>query len=207
MSYDPLTTLAATKVWLAKNQQQTGSDPQLEILIAALSAEIGRYCGRDNLGNVLTYTERYELSSGGKRHRRILLRHYPVVALTQVQVGSSIIPITTDLTGMTCGVLLEPPRTLRFFGYEPVYPLVITYTAGHYPMGTAPGSQPSTIPPDLALVCQQWIMEVLQSRQQANQKSQSLAGQTISYDQGEAYGMSPRTARMLQPFINRVPQY
>lgn len=209
MAFDPLTTLEDTKTWLAKGQQQTATDPQMQILIKALSAEVGRYCGRDNLGNVLSYSERYVVSRGGKvmnRDPQVLLRHYPVVAISQVQLGHTVVPLTTDLTGFTSGALLELPRTLTLIGYRYDLPLVVTYTAGYYPRGQ-PGSPLSTIPPDLALVVQQWVAEVLQSRQQTNQKSQSLAGQSISFDQGVKYGMSPRTVAMLQPFINRVPLY
>jgi hypothetical protein len=208
MSYDPLSTLEFAKVWLSKGQSNTASDPQLEMLIKALSAEIGRLCGRDNLGAVLSYSERYTTSAGGKvmtRDPSVLLRHYPVVSLVQVQLGSTIVPVTTDLTGFTSGALLELPRSLTLIGYRWCLPLVVQYTAGYTPLGVT--GTPSTIPPELQLVLYQWMAEVLQSRNQTNWKSQSLAGQNVSLDQGEKFGMSPRTRAMLQPFINRVPLY
>jgi hypothetical protein len=210
VSFDPLTTIEATKTWLSKSQQQVATDPQITQLIKALSAEVGRYCGRNNLGNVLSYTERYTTSAGGKpltRDPKILLRRYPVVSLVQVQLENTIIPITTDPTGCTPGAWLDPngERTLVLFQYRWCVPLVVQYTAGYTPLNVQ--GTPSTIPPDLALVVQQWIGEVLQSRQQTNQRSMSLGGQNVSFDLGEKFGMSPRTRAMLQPFMNRVPLY
>ena len=215
MSYDPLTTVDEFKIWQAKPQGQTASDAVIGQLIAALSEEIGRYCDRDNLGLVLPYTERWAPVGTQPYYRdpEYVLRAYPVTALTSVAIGSTAVPVITDLTGQTSGALLDSwesnPRRVSLVGYRVwpcTGPLVVQYQAGYWGANAPSGTKP-TVPTGLKQVLHQWINEVLVSRISTGQKSQTLAGQTVTYELGEKFGMSPRTKAMLEPYRNRVPLY
>lgn len=215
MAYDPLCTVNDVKLWLRTAQDDTGADAQIGALIPVVSRLIGRFCGRDNLGAVLTYVERHPPKRMGlptDRTPRVFLRRFPVVALTQVSVGSGAlaVPVTTDPAASTGALLDEDQRTVMLLGVALNAwsgPVVVTYSAGYVGEQTAGAvtGVATTIPEDLTQCAVQWIGEILKSRDFIGFKSQTLAGQTVAYEDGRALGMSPRTKAMLQPHVNRAP--
>lgn len=204
MPYDNLTTVASLKAWL----RPTGNndDAEFATLITVASDLIGRFCGRDNLGKVYTYTENYFRSGSFKTSTRqdlsLVLRHYPIVSLVSVAAsGNSSVPILDQaaLQSNQAGVFVQEdvePRMLKFRFLQLAYPITVTYTAGY---------AFNLIPMTLAQACNQVAAEIFRSSQWVGLKSISMAGETTSYDAGEAWGMSKRTQAMLQPYRDVVP--
>lgn len=219
MAFEPLCTKDDVKLWLTQQQQATASDAQITDLIKAVSRFIGEYCGRDNLGAVLSYVERHPPKRMGlpqDRDPRVFCRRYPIVTLTQVTIGYNTgsgafaVPLTTDPTAST-GALIEPDsRTIVLLGvalYAYSGPIVVTYTAGYNPIGGtgAATGTPVSIPDGLRQAAVQWCGELMRIRKHITLKSQTLGGQSMTYDDGKAFGMTPRTKAMLEPFRDRAP--
>ena len=205
MAYDPLTTVEAVKAWLGSDGKTSASDSQLASLVDAISATIGRFCGRDNLGAVLTYTELYQFNVARSPQvpARFLLDHYPIVAIQQLTQGEYEYPAITDPRQLhkQSGYYVEQDRrTLQLRGGASVLngdaPLVVTYTAGY---ATA------DIPPELTQCVNQAIGEVFKSREWIGYLSKGLAGESVTFDVGRSWGMSARTKAMLNPHVNRIP--
>ena len=206
MAYDRLVHLSFLKQWA--KIEGNDDDPVLATLIDRLSDLVGRYCGRDNLGNVLPYAEPYFPMSGGNSRLSnsfiLMLRHYPVMSIASVtQNGSPIsaLDLNTIQTGKA-GYFLDQgadePRVLRFQNVwrDGSTPIVVTYTAG-YDKGKIPGALQQA-------VCQSAV-EVYKSQAWVGYRSKSLAGETVTFDAGEAWGLSRRSQAMCDPFRNVVP--
>jgi Phage gp6-like head-tail connector protein len=202
--YDNLCTLQQLKSWLSVT---TGNDdPNLSLLIEVASEAIGRYCGRDNLGAVYSYTENY-FKRGAYRldsHESfdLVLRHWPVVSLTSVVMNgaSQTILNETTLQSYSAGIyLLEDPTDQRILKFRYLYrtdPITISYTAG-YAAGT--------IPAPLAQACLQYAAEIFKSAGWVMKKSVTVGGETVAMDEGTIVGMSSRVTAALQPYRNVVP--
>lgn len=204
MPYGPLTTLEEVKGWLSISN--SSADAQLASLIEAASDVIGRHCGRDNLGEVISYQELYEISShtplrslNGKP-LRIVLDHYPVTQLLRVSQSNKDYSIVTDPRQVhtQAGVYLETDkRTIRIS--DPALfdgPVIVNYQAGY---------SLTDVPPGLRQCTNQFVGEVFKSKDWIGYVSKGLAGETITYDLGRKLGLSPRTVGMLAPYMNRIP--
>lgn len=201
--YDTLTTVPAVKAWA--NVTGANDDPEIAILIPVASELIGRFCGRENLGAVLPYTENYfgptRNMSGPGVNFDVILRHWPVVTLTSVTLANTSLPILqpTQLQQNLSGAYLQEDyeaRIVKCFYTIRTYPITVVYTAGY-----AAGS----VPRPLQQACAQFVMEILRSNKWVGLKSSVLAGETTSYDLGGSFGMSNRVQKMLAPFLNLVP--
>lgn len=211
--YDNLATVDMLKRWLlgAQPQGSAGStttnpdDPEYAALIQVASDLIGRYCARDNLGKVISYTENYFKRGSSNRSVRpdfdLVLRHYPVVSVTSVVMSNS--PVTvlneTGLQGNQSGVFLEEdsePRILKFQSCYGVYPITVTYTAGY---------AQNAIPNPLRQAALQFAAEIFRSSTWIGKKSIAIAGETITYDTNGVWGMSNRIKMLIQPFVDVVP--
>jgi hypothetical protein len=206
MAYAALTTLADVKGWLRRTTDT--DDALLSDLIGRLSDQVGRFLGRDNLGSVEAYTETYRVPRGTTvTPPRMVLRHYPVVALSSVKISGQSFDIITDPMAPTMsGAWVEDDRrTLTLFGSSSLWPgwsggglplCQIQYTAG-YATGNIPGG--------LSQAVIQWVAEISKSQEWIGYVSKSLAGETVSYEMGREWGMSKRTKGMLEPFRDRIP--
>lgn len=203
--YEALTTLEDVKGWLEIPTATTSQDGRLDGLIEAISETIGRFCARDNLGSVEAYTEIYDLPAryqyASIKDPKIVLEHYPVRSITTVQQGQVLFPVLTDPTtlGTVRGVWLETDkRIIRIYGLPSwdVSPVVITYTAGYAEVD---------IPPGLKQAANMMIGEIYKSKDWIGFTSKSLANETVSFEQGKKWAMSPRVVAMLQPYVNRIP--
>jgi hypothetical protein len=206
VAYDRLTNLAYVKTWL--KLKGNDEDVALAALVDRASDLIGRYCGRDNLGGVYTYTENYfpegvpTTSKGG--NFKLMLRHYPVITLTGVLLNNSPVTILTNSTvtlnqaGVFIDTTVPEPRQLRFLYLwrDSTTPIQVVYTAGY---------TVSTIPNALQQAAIQTIVEMYKSSQWVGFRAKSLAGENVSFDPGEKWGLSPRTIGLIKPFINVVP--
>jgi hypothetical protein len=210
MAYDNLTDVASLKRWLigaSVISQSTTSpdDNEYAALIQVASELIGRFCGRDNLGSVYTYTENYFKRGSSKLGVRLdfdlVLRHYPVTALTSVVVNSSPIVLLNEagLQAAQAGVyLLEDieSRILKFQYLYALYPITVTYAAGY---------AANAIPSPLKQAANQFASEIFRSNTWIGKKSAAIAGETITYDTNGVWGMSNRVKMLIQPYVDVVP--
>lgn len=204
MAYAALTTLEEVKGWLGISNNS--SDALLASLIESVSDIIGRHCGRDNLGEVLSYEEVYELSSHSPfrslngKPLEIVLDHYPVVSLLRVSQSNRDYSIITDPRQIhaKAGVFLRTDRRTIRISEPSLYdaPIVVNYTAGY---------AAADVPTGLQQCVKQFVGEVVRSKEWIGLISKGLAGETITYDQGGTLGLSKRTKGMLNPYINRIP--
>jgi hypothetical protein len=204
--YAPLTTVTAVREWLHLNEP--ADDGLLSSLVKVASELVGRYCGRPNLGEVLSYQEHYSRRTnsgflpGGEFD--VVLRHYPVVTLTSVLMnGPNSIAILTpaQLISNQAGVYLledEEPRILRFRSLwrDNSIPIQVTYTAGY------PGIK---VPVALQQAVNAYCAEIYKSQSWVGYRTKVLAGETVTYETGDNWGMSTRVQMMLNPYRNVVP--
>lgn len=213
MAYDNLTTVDSLKRWLlgatlgATSQQSAGNpdDTEYAALIQVASELIGRFCGRDNLGKVISYTENYFKRGSSKVSVRpdfdLVLRHYPVASISSVVMSNSPVTVLNEvgLQSNQSGVfLLEDvePRILKFQSIYGMYPITVTYTAGY---------AVNAIPNPLKQAALQLASEIFRSATWIGKKSVAIAGETITYDTDGVWGMSNRIKLMIQPYVDVVP--
>jgi hypothetical protein len=202
MAYDALTTVASLKAWL--KTPGDNDDGILGDLINVASDLIGRYCARDNLGKVYDYSENYFKKTSGissKNYFDIVLRHYPVTAITQVMMSGAVIPVidSAGIQANQSGVFLVEdvePRILRFNYLSRTGPIWIQYSAGY---------AFDQIPTSLAQAANQYAGEIMRSQAWIGKKSQGAVGETTTYDIGESWGVSKRVQALLQPYRNVDP--
>lgn len=128
-----LTTLAAVKEWLEIPEDQETSDAQLLRLIDAASQFTLNYLNRDSL-LATVYTQNFR--GNGKNSQ--LLRNWPVLSVTSVGIGGTVIPASVrGVAGLPgSGFLISDPRnsqqSLDLYGYGFTYgaPSQVVYTAG-----------------------------------------------------------------------------
>ena len=203
MAYDILTTVASLKSWLKVTG--SGDDAELGVLIKVASELVGRFCGRENLGQVYSYTENYFGRGSFKIDTRpfhdLVLRHFPVVSLTSVTMNNTPLTIlnASQLQSNQSGVYLleeQEQRILKFLYLYVQHPITVVYTAGY-----APGS----IPSPLQQAVNQYASEIFRSVDWLGVKSRAIAGETITYDTEGTWGMSKRVQLMLQPYRDLIP--
>lgn len=203
MPYDALCTVNQVKSWLKISG--AGDDGGIGPMINAASELIGRWCERENLGNVYSYSENYskrgrynlDLNTGFD----LVLRHWPIVSITSVSLGSTSYNLLTlaQLQAGAAGYYVEEdnePRFLKFVGMNPVYPVNVQYTAGY-----APGS----VPFGLQQAAIQFCAELYRSEQWVMKKSVNVGGEVVAIDAGGTWGMSNRVQAMLQPYRDVNP--
>ena len=173
-AYD-LTTIANVKALLGTSAPS--SDTVLQSLVTASSQMILNWCGR---GTFLTSTVTDWYDGSGKDW--MLLRQWPVQSITSIFFDTT--TITSPATGLPLnnGYLLEPilpaggHQRLTLFGY--CFPrgrsnVQVVYTAGY-----------STVPTDVAQVCNEVVIEAFNRSKRLGITSQTVGGeQTTAYMQ------------------------
>lgn len=160
----------------------------IEQEINSMSDYLERYCGRKLKSQ--TYTD--EPYSGTGR-QLLLLRQWPVTALTAVKVSGTLINPPTDYSmsdedakrgqifapngwsydGALVGLVGEP--------IAPYRPYLITYTAGYILPKDATPDNPQTLPGDLQQACIELISAKLSVVGSENVKSDHLGDASKSY--------------------------
>lgn len=200
MSYDNLTTISALQAWL--KSPGGGDTAEIGILIQVASELIGRFCNRNNLGSVLSYTENY--FRGMRKNADsydLTLRNFPIVSVTSVTMNNVAITALTQSTlqsgqaGYFVPELDGEPRILKFLYTPPSFPITVVYTAGY---------AANAIPMPLQQACIQFASEIYRSPEWLGVKSRSIAGETITYDTAGVWGMSNRVKMMLAPYRDIV---
>jgi hypothetical protein len=203
MSYDVLCTVNQVKQWMKVTT--SADDGALGGLIMPASEMIGRFCNRDNLGGIYSYTENYSKRSRYTLNDRdsldLVLRHWPIVSITSLYVNQTpLAPLTAQqIQAWTPGYYIEEdvePRTVKIIGYPTAFPVQITYTAGY-----AQGS----IPWGLQQACVQTVAEMFRAEQWVGKKSVNIGGEVVTGDMGDSWGLSARTRALLQPFRDINP--
>jgi hypothetical protein len=130
MHTERLTTLAAVKDWL--NIDGDGSDTTLTRLIDAASQFVLLYLNRDSFRRA-TYTQNFK----GYGSPAVLLKNWPILAVTSVGVNGSLVPASTFNNGMPSQgyYVSDPgpgPQTLNLMGRDFPRGLVsqVIYEAG-----------------------------------------------------------------------------
>ena len=156
-----LTDLAMVKSWLGLST--TGSDDLIASLIGAVSAFIPNYLGRKILS--ASYIETYR----GNGQCEMLLRNFPITAVTSVAFAGQTITVAADPVAMTSGILFDD-RALRLVGQRlPVgLPVVVSYMAGY----AAP-------PADIAQAATELVGEAFRRRDRIGLSSKTLGGQEM----------------------------
>lgn len=135
MTTERLTTLQAVKDWLGIPESNLASDTQLTRLIDAASRFVFGYINRDSFIEQ-SYTQNFK----GNGKQGMLLRNWPVTAITSVGVNSMAIPAAVfNSTGYptTHGYALSDDRdsqvSLDLFGYSYLLgtPCRIVYVSGY----------------------------------------------------------------------------
>jgi hypothetical protein len=203
VSYDLLSTVTQVKIW--GQISSTAEDGAIGLCLRAASENIGRYCGRPNLGSVYNYTEVYARSTRSVRTRDsfdLVLRKYPIVSITSLTMGSTPVNQLTlaQLQNAQAGFWIEEddeePRIIKIIGFLPCYPITVVYSAGY---------ASNAIPPLLQQGANQATMEILRSQQWIMKKSASIGQEVVSGDMGNSWGLSNRTKALIHPFRDVVP--
>lgn len=157
-----LTTLAAVKAY------GPISGTELDTLLGALITRASTSIENFLQGAVLSasYTE----TRNGTGGSAMLLRQYPVSAVTSLSIDGNSVPQATSY-GQPGWWLAD--RQLLLFGYRftrGIGNVLVTYTAGFV-----------TTPPDIEQACIETVLLALKRRDHIDVSSKSLAGETISY--------------------------
>lgn len=146
---------------------------QLGVMVTALSRTCAGYCSRNFIQ--ATYTE----VRNGTGTAMIVLRNYPVTAVTAVSVYGDAIP-ACSAPGKADGFAFDPATgtlyapSLFTRGMQNV---VINYTAGYLPINNAS----TDIPADLQFSIVEAVADRYKRKNNIGILSQSIAGETVTY--------------------------
>lgn len=125
-----LCALDDLKVWLKIDLSNTDDDSTLGRLITSFSQWVLNKTGVQSFNSIQSYDEIYD----GNGAVRIFIRNIPIVSVTSIQIGATLIPASTGLT--VSGYYIEPSKksiALRTFGTNPTnFPAGATYTLTPY---------------------------------------------------------------------------
>lgn len=208
MAYnDPLTTYDAFSAWM----RTVGPVDETVVtpLISSASDVIARFCDRDNLGAVYAYTEQYyprprRVSSFGvNRNFSVILKHYPVTAVSSITLNGSAVTVLSAaaLQSNPVGAYLREdtePRVLEFFGVLVVEPAIlqVVYSAGY-----------AAVPDGLVQACNEVVGDMYRQAPRVGVQSIAVQGETTSYVKPSSWGLSERVKSMCQPYKNFIPPW
>lgn len=143
-----LTTLAKVKAWLPIVASTTSEDTLLSGLITSTSADFMRSIRRPDLLTA-TYTEIRE----GDGANRLLLRHWPITAVSLLTIGGVTINPSTDqiAPGWYLDVDIDPERLnqlyLAVYNFLDGATIVVEYAGGY-----------SAVPADIEQAVIDWVV-------------------------------------------------
>jgi hypothetical protein len=161
MAAGDLTDLPTVKSWLGLTT--TATDTLISSLITAVSAFIPNYLGRQILA--ASYVETYR----GNGQHDLLLRNFPITAVTSIAFAGQAIATPADPVALTSGFLFDD-RVLTLVGSRfPIgLPVVVCYTAGY-----------ATAPADIAQAAIELVGEAFRRRDRIGVSSKTLGGQEV----------------------------
>jgi hypothetical protein len=141
------------------------------------------------------YTEVRE----GDGDKRLVLRHWPITAVSSVKVGGNIITAQSAPggTGYYIDSALDPERLNELYlngsSFTDAAQVIIAYTAGY-----------ATAPADIAQAVTEWVAVRYKSRPGAGISSQREAGgEHVTFDKDEAIPAS--TSRVIEKYRRPWP--
>ncbi|MHB8303353.1 MAG: hypothetical protein ACYDC6_11030 [Acidobacteriaceae bacterium] len=143
-----LTTLANVHAWLPIPVTTTSEDPLLTRLITATSMDFQRATARPDL-MTSTYTETRQ----GDGAYRMILRHWPITAVSSLTIGGVAIPPSTNqiAPGYYFDENLDPERCFELYLAQMHFtdgaPVVVNFAAGY-----------ATVPGDIEQAVIDWIV-------------------------------------------------
>jgi len=172
-SANALTTLVATKVWVAIASGVTTFDALIEIYIDAVCAQFNNYTKR--LLKSRTLTEYYE----GNGTPDLYVRQYPITSITSIHIDNDRAYGAATLIDPTKYVLYDDGKIHldqnTFSAAAKANKIV--YVAGH-----------TTIPNDLVMAVQdqiKWMLRKHQSNQEGIRVETQIGGSTTLTEEGE----------------------
>jgi hypothetical protein len=131
----------------------------------------------------------------------LVLRHYPITTVTSVTILGTVytpLSLASYQAGSAGFIILDEdePRVLQFQGMYRRDPITVVYSAG-YVLGA--------VPTPLRQAAVMVAAEIFRSEQWVAKKSVSTAGEVISADMGNTWGMSNRAKAMCQPYRDVNP--
>lgn len=183
-----LCSLDDLKTWLGVTG--TGQDGMLTRLITAASAFIESWLSRTVA--VTDYTE----TRDGNNTMRLMLRHYPVAAITSVSIDG--VAIGAAGSAIENGYVFDDKQVLlrgyRFtHGYQNV---TIVYSAG------LSSNAPNDVPGDLQQACIELAALKYRRRMNEGNSSKSIQGETVAFVTAD---MPKPVATLLSQYRNVVP--
>jgi hypothetical protein len=170
--------------------------------------------GARQSGQHLDYTKNYEPPKQlrTKRIVKLVLRHWPVTSLDSVTLCGLTVPIITDpVTTTPSGLgawVSDDQRTMVLFNISWQWLQVAMLTSAAFPIlqvKYSAGYDPTALDAGLQQACNQFCGEVAKSQAWIGYRSKVLAGESVTFDPGTNWGMSPRTLAMLQPYRDVIP--
>jgi uncharacterized phiE125 gp8 family phage protein len=197
MAAGDLCTLAQVREWLSLAVGQTGDNALLERLITACSAGIKDYVQRPLLSE--TYSESYN----GTGTSKLVLKNYPITAVSNLLIGNVAVTEASDPTAygfLFNGAVLylssagaaTSPNVGNIFpaGNQNVQ---VTYTAGY-----------ASTPDDIVQACVEFVAYKYQQRKHTGRKSDNIQAGGMGTTYQEGY-MPPEVKAMLNKYKRVVP--
>lgn len=183
-----LTTLANVQAYLGLPSGP--ADAILASMITGASQYWLTRTGRDSLNSVASYSKRYD----GSGSRRQFLRNSPITAVSLLQVGSVVIPPSTDYispgyvidqSGKSIAIIAVGPTGLFWRGIQNV---LVQYSAGY-----------SAVPADVQDKVTQMVAVNYKRKSWIDQASQQLAAGagTVTY---RGWEIPPEVERVIQAY-------
>jgi hypothetical protein len=186
MAAGDYTTTAALKLWLGITNGT--DDALLADLITNESAYFNDAINRPEGLAVANYTER----ASGNGKNRLVLRYYPVTAVTSLMISGQVIPQSPD--GIQSGYMFDE-YGLWLIGYsftKGVLNVSVLYAAGY-----------STVPVDVGQAVKELCALRMRERGWIGQVSKALGnGETVTFTTRE---MQADVDRIVQQYKRRIP--
>lgn len=186
MAANDWTTLANLKQYLSTPTSNTADDDLFSRMITAASAFLVKYLQRDILQK--SYVEQ----RNGNGTNRLMLRRYPVTAVSNLTIYGRDIP-PSQQPGVMPGFWFDDKVVYVKGYYMPVGfgNVMVGYTAGF-----------EEIPADLEQVCIELVANKYKRRDRLGQDSKSIGGEVVSFSKLD---LSKDHADLLGYWRNVVP--
>ena len=189
-----LTTVEAVKGWLSIPDTETDGDYALSALVSATSADFLRAIERPDFLRT-SYIEQREGDGGD----RMVLRHWPISAVTLVNNGGAVVPasVVPGDGGWYFDSSLDPERTNQLYlsggTFTDAARITINYAAGY-----------ATPPADVEQAVIEWTAERYKSRPGSTLlSSRAAGGEHASFAKEDS--MPPTTAACVERYKRDWP--
>ena len=190
-----LTTLAAVKEWQgALAQANTRGDELLQALITSTSADFLRAIGRLDL-----LENQYVENRVGDGSSRMVLRHWPVLAITSLAIsGSAVAAQTGTAPGWYLDMQLDPERRYVLYllgqSFTDAAAVQLTYVAGY-----------AQVPQDIAQAVTEWVVYRYTRKAATGQKqARGVEGERVEF---EDQAMPLNTQLVVERYKREWPTY